>query len=100
LVKYTVIKTRAHIEGKVYLRGEEIELVDSALANHLLDQKVVVPAIDTRLPTESDGLFEDLKKENEKLKKANADQKAIIARLTADIQTKSNEISNLQAKKK
>jgi peptide subunit release factor 1 (eRF1) len=99
MVEYIVSKTRANINNQVYEKGDKVELSDEE-ALHLLSQGVVISDVSTQLPTESDGLFEEIRKENVKLKEVIEQQKGIIARFTDELNKKDEVIANLKTRKK
>jgi predicted RNase H-like nuclease (RuvC/YqgF family) len=96
---YVVIKSHAHINGKVYAKGDSVELSDKD-ALHLLAENVVIGDVATQLPSEADGLLEELKKENAALKETIEQQKGIIKRLTTEIETARNETTLLKTRKR
>ena len=96
---YTVVKSHAHINGKVYSKGDDVEL-DDDLALTLLANNIVISLVDTKLPTDADGLFEEIKKENEKLKESIEQQKGIIARFTEELTKKDEIIASLKTKRR
>lgn len=96
---YVVIKSHAHINGKVYSKGDTVELSDKD-ALHLLSENVVIGDVATQLPSEADGLLDELKKENTALKDTVEQQKGIIKRLTTEIETVRNEATVLKTKRR
>lgn len=98
-MSFIVIKSHAHIGGKVYSRGDEVELSDEE-AKYLLSQNVVIGTVDAVLPSEADGILDVLRKENADLKQLIEKQKEMIQRLTAEIEKKNITIAELRAKKK
>ena len=99
MVEYLVAKTRANINNRNYEKGEKVELSDVE-ALHLLSQGVVISDVSTNLPTDADGLFEEIKKENEKLKESIEQQKGIIARFTEELTKKDEIIASLKTKRR
>jgi hypothetical protein len=56
---YIVNRSHFGFNGAVYRRGEIVELSDKD-ALLFLAERVVIPQIETKLPTESEGLFGEL----------------------------------------
>jgi septal ring factor EnvC (AmiA/AmiB activator) len=99
LGEYRVIKNRAVLdEGRMYRRGEVVELSDET-ALRLISDKTVVPAVDTILTKESDGLFQEIQNEVVALRAKVEVQAQEIEKLTAQLEKKDNQIANISAKK-
>lgn len=98
MVSYIVTKSHANIDGKIYRKGESVELSDKD-ALYLISQDVVIPSVEDRLPNESDGLFDEIKKENSALKDEVAKLKTELANLTSELKEKDLQIKNFAAKK-
>ena len=99
MVGFLVNKTRANINNQTYVKGEKVELSDEE-ALYLLSQGVVISDVGTRLPEDADGLFEEIKKENEKLKESIEQQKGIIARFTEELTKKDEQIAALKTRRR
>ena len=100
MVEYLIAKTRVHIKGNVYVKGDIVDLSESDNPSFHLEQGTVIPAHTEQLPTEADGLFAEIIKERDKLKENLEQQKKIISRLTDEMTKKDAQISALNIKKK
>jgi hypothetical protein len=96
--EYRVIKNRAIINKIMVRCGDIVELPD-AEALHLISETVVVPAVDTILTKESDGLFQELQNEVVALRAKVEVQAGEIEKLTEQLQKKDLQVANLNAKK-
>lgn len=98
---YTVIKNRVVINGTQYVKGDKVDLTGMSDKDilRLIDQSIVIVVVENILPTDLDGLFAEIQKENEDLKAAVEKLKDEIAKLTSDLELKNKLITELDATK-
>lgn len=96
---YRVLKSQFGYGGKVFKQGELIELPDEE-ALYYIEQNVVVADVGAKLPTDADNLLAVKEKEVEKFKEIVKVQTAEIAKLTAELKKKEDQIKNLTVKKR
>lgn len=96
---YRVLKSHFGFGGKVYKRGEVVELSDED-ALYFISENVVVSDVDNKLPSEADRMLAIKEGEVAKFREIIKVQTAEIAKLTEELQKKEVLIKNLTAKKR
>ena len=96
---YRVLKSQFGYGGKVYKKGEVVELPDEE-ALYFLEESVVVSDVGNKLPTDADNLLAVKEKEVEKFREIVKVQTQEIAKLTEELQKKEILIKNLNSKKR
>ena len=96
---YVVLKSHASINGKIYAKGEQVELSDEE-ALYLISQDVVIADVETKLPSEADRMLAIKEEEVKKFREIVKAQTAEIAKLTEEINKIKSQNTALSAKKR